>query len=44
MIWVVLHEFPQYTLETVGDLSMTEIGFLLGGVERYHSAGKKGDQ
>ncbi len=43
MIWVVIHEFPQYTLETVQQLSMQEVGFLLGGLSKFYSAKKKSD-
>lgn len=42
MIWVILHEFPQYTLETIQDLSMTEVGFLLGGLNKFYKVKKKG--
>jgi hypothetical protein len=42
MLWLVLHEFPQYDLKSVGNLTLTEIGFLLGGVQRYHT-GKSGE-
>jgi len=42
MIWVILHEFPQYTLETVADLSMQEVGFLLGGLNKFYTVKKKG--
>lgn len=42
MIWVILHEFPQYTFETVMELSMLEVGFLLGGLNKFYTVKKKG--
>jgi hypothetical protein len=40
MVWLVVHEFPQYTIEDIMEMSMEHIGFLLGGLVKYHT-GKK---
>jgi len=36
-----MKEFPQFTFEDIGNMTLEQVDFLLGGLEKYYSVKRK---